>query len=304
MIMSGFIQKSLHGVKAFVDPYNLLFGRSGIATGGREKPMVVLPGSPDVVALWDDFVGDTGRSLRAGTDSHWRILDGDTGTDTGSNVYVTPGTGGILRFRNGDTPIAKSKMGITGSLMWKGNQGSIPTDNKTPLRMGARLKIAQIDSDTGTSELKDTGQSNVNVWVGFTDTVASETPVMDTGGVIISTATDAVGIAYGSRNTNGGDTGWVGYNVNSGTDGTPVVLGVTPTANTYNTVEVEIHHGISDTGGTASFYVDGQLKGSVASPIAMNVALAPQILMWGDSGGGVQVDVDWVNVSAPRDTGK
>jgi len=303
--MTGIIQKSLHGIKAFIDPHDILFGRSAVATGGREKPMVVLPGSNDVVAIWDDFIGDTGRSVRGGTDIHWRILDGDTGTDTGSNVFLTPGTNGILRMRNGDTPINGTRMGITGLLKWKGNQGAIPTDNKTPLRMAARLKMGQVlDADTGTSEFKDTGQGNVNVWVGFTDTIANEIPVMDSGGVIISTATDAVGIAYGSRNTNGGDTGWVGYNVNGGTDGTPVALGVTPTVNSYDVVEIEIHHGASDTGGTASFYVNGQLKGSVASPIAMNVALAPQILMWGDSGGGQQVDIDWINISAPRDTGK
>jgi hypothetical protein len=298
--MSGFIQKSLHGVKAFIDRHDILFGRGAIATGGREKPMVVLPGSPDVVALWDDFVGDTGRALRGNTDNFWHVLDGDTGTDTGSNVRIVAGTSGIMRISNGDTPINGTRMGVTGSLQWKGNQGSIPTDNKTPLRMATRLKISDVG---GTPQFKDTGQGTTNVWVGFTDTMVSEIPVMDTGGVIISTATNAVGIAYGTRNTNGGDTGWVGYNVNAGTDGTPVVLGDTPTVNTYDVLEIEVHHGASDTGGTASFYINGQLKGSVASPIAMNVALAPQILMWGDSGGGRFVDVDWVNVSAPRDTG-
>jgi hypothetical protein len=299
--MTGIIQKSIHGIKAFVDPHDILFGRNAIATGGRDKPMVVLPGSPDTVVIWDDFIGDTGRPMRAGTDQYWRVLDGDTGSDTGSNVYVTPGTSGILRIKTGDTPIAKVKMGITGALQWKGNQGSIPTDTKNGLRMGIRLKAGNGTDTGGYNDFKDTGQSNTNIWVGFTDTIASETPVMDTGGVIISTATNAFGVGFGSRS--GGDTGWVAYAVNGGTDATPVVLDTGVTAGIYDTIEMELTHGISDTGGTATFYINGQVAGRIAAPVAMNVALAPQVLLWGDSGGGNQMDVDWINISAPRDSG-
>lgn len=300
--MSKKRQVSLHGKRAYITEHDEFVAYNAIATGGVDRPSVVLPGSPSTVAIFDDFLGDTGRPFRAGTDYHWRVLDGDTGTDTGSNVYMTPATSGILRIKNGDTPVNGTRMGITGGLQWKGNQGSIPTDSKNGLRFGVRLKGGNGTDTGGYDTYKDTGQSTTNIWVGFTDTIASEIPVIDTGGVIISTATNAVGIGFSSK-ASGGDTGWVGYAVNGGVDATPVVLDTGITAGVYDTVEVEIHHGPSDTGGTATFWINGQVAGSIAAPVAMNVALAPQVLVWGDSGGGTQVDVDWINVSAPRDTG-
>lgn len=291
--MSINILKGLHRRVLGLSKDDQTVSKNGFVAGGDGTPAIVLPGNPDTVAIFDDFVGDTGRPFRANTDPYWRAIDGDTGTDTGSNIVQVPGTSGILRLTNGDTPNADARMGITGSLMWKGDQGSGPSTAKNGLRMAARLKA------TG---WHDTGNSDVNVWVGFTDTVASEVPVMDTGGAIVSTATNAFGIAFNSRAA-GGDTGWVGYAVNAGTDRTPVVLDTGVKDNVYDVVEMELHHGPSDTGGTVTFYVNGEPKGAISSPVAMNAALCPQILMWGDTGGGQQVDIDWVNVSAPRDTG-
>lgn len=286
-------QVPLHGRRAYVTKDDQVGARNSFVTGGVGKPAIVLPGSPDTVAIFDDFISDTGRGFRTNTDMHWRIIDGDTGTDTGSNVRIQAGTSGVLRITNGDTPKADARMGITGALSWKGNQGSGPTDSKNGLRLGVRIKA------TG---YQDTGNSDVNVWVGFTDTIASEVPVMDTGGAVVSTATNAFGIAFNSRAA-GGDTGWVAYAVNGGTDRTPVVLDTGVTDNVYDVLEMELHHGPSDTGGTVTFYINGQPKGSIASPVAMNVALCPQVLVWGDTGGGQTVDVDWINVSGPRDTG-
>jgi hypothetical protein len=305
--MTGIIQKSLHGIKAFVDPNDILFGRNAIATGGRDKPMVILPGSPDTVVIWDDFIGDTGRSLRAGTDPHWRVIDGDTGNDTGGNVVVTPGTSGILRINTSTTnahaggATAAFGHGIVNSLSWKGNQGSVPTDTKNGLRFGTRLK-ANTYTDTG---------RRISIFAGFTDTIALESPIADTGGAPIAVANDAVGFVYGA----GGDTGWSGMSVNGGGTVQVVALdntrqafragaGSTNNSNVYDTLELEVHHGLSDTGGTVTFYVNGQNKGSISAPIAMNVALTPIIYMYGtDTGGGQTVDVDWINVSAPRDSG-
>lgn len=294
--------KGIHRRMLGISVHDQIMAKNGYVAGGDNKPAIVLPGNPDTVAIWDDFLGDTGKDFRL-NQYDWRVLDGDTGTDTGSNVKLQAATSGVLRITNGDTPITQTKMGITGALQWKGNQGSGPNDNKNGLRLGCRLKIGDISGDTGTAELKDTGNSNVNVWIGFTDTLAAEVPVMDTGGALVSVAANAFGVGFGSRTTGGGDTGWVAYAVNGGTDLTPVVLDTGVTPNVYDVIEMELHHGHSDTGGTASFYVNGIPAGSIAAPVAMNVALAPQILVWGDSGGGVQVDVDWVNVSAPRDTG-
>lgn len=295
--MSTKMLKSIHRRILGITKDDFILAKRGYAAGGERKPTIMLPGSPDTVAIWDDFIGDTGRDLSSNTDPYWRLINGDTGAhDTGTNqasVDVKPGTSGIVRITNGTNPKPDARLGLTGSLCWKGNQGSGPTTAKNGLRMGARVKM---------HGFHDTGNSDVNVWIGFTDTTASEVPVMDTGGAVVSTATNAFGIAFNSRAA-GGDTGWVGYAVNGGTDRTPVVLDTGVKDNVYDVVEMELHHGPSDTGGTVTFYVNGEPKGSIASPVAMNVALAPQILVWGDTGGGQQVDVDWINVSAPRDTG-
>jgi hypothetical protein len=290
--MSISILKGLHRRVLGLSKDDQVIAYKGFVSGGEGKPVIV-HSSPDTVAVFDDFIGDTGRAIRGNTDPNWRVVDGDTGTDTGSNVVVAPGTSGILRISLGDTPKADARMGITQNLAWKGNQGSIPTDTKNGLRMGARLKAHWTN---------DTGNNSINVWMGFTDTLdATEIPVIDTGGAIVSPATNAVGIGFASKG--GGDTGWVGYAVNGNTDRTPVVLDTGVTMGIYDTLEVEVHHGISDTGGTATFYVNGVAAGSIASPIAMSTALTPTVLVWGDTGGAQYVDVDWINVSAPRDTG-
>lgn len=138
--MSVPILKGIHRRVLGLSKDDQIIGRNGFVAGGEEKPGIVLPGSPDTVAVFDDFIGDTGRAIRGNTDELWRAIDGDTGTDTGSNIVVTPATGGVLRITNGDTPKADARLGITGSLSWKGNQGAGPDDRKNGLRFGVRLK--------------------------------------------------------------------------------------------------------------------------------------------------------------------
>lgn len=278
--------KSLHRRALGISQFDKIIARKGFVSGGEGGPAIVHP-SPNTAAQFDDFIGDTGRTalLAANTDQ-WRLFNGDTGGT--AIAALQPSTNGVLRFDQGPNPVEQIKFGISGGLNWKGNMGSIPSDNKDPVRVAATVR------------LEDTGASLVNMWVGFTDTLVAEVPVMDTGGAVVSVASNAVGIGYSNRGE--GDTGLVGYAVNGDTDRTPVVLG-SYTEGRYVTLEVAIHHGPSDTGGTATFYVDGVPKGSIASPVAMNVPLAPQVLFWGDTGGSATIDIDWVNPSGPRDTG-
>lgn len=272
----------------YVTKDNHVVSKNALGTGGEGSPGVILPGSGETTAIFDDFAGDTGRTalLAANTDT-WRLFNGDTGGT--AIAALQPSTNGVLRFDQGPNPVEQIKFGISGSTNWKGNMGSAPTENKNPVRVSARIRH------------EDTGSSKTNWWVGFTDTVVAEVPVMDTGGAVVSVATNAVGIGYSNRGE--GDTGIVGYAVNGDTNRTPVVLDTGYTEGKYVTVEVAISHGVSDTGGTATFYVDGVPKGKIAAPVAMNVALAPQVLFWGDTGGSATLDIDYVNVSGPRDTG-
>lgn len=302
-------QVSLHGKRAYLTKDDMLVGRNAIATGGVDKPTVILPGSPDTVALWEDFLYDTGYDgiLRANT-AQWRVAEADTGNDTGTDIKLVPATNGVARMNisttnshAGATTGVAWGAAIMGNLAWKANQGSGPNDSKNGLRFACRLK-ANTYTDTG---------RQLNIFAGFTDTNALEaTPVYDTGGVLLATANDAVGFFY----SGGADTGWSGVSVAGG--GTPQQThldntrqairgpGGANTSNTYDVLEMEIHHGPSDTGGTVTFWINGQPKGYIESPITSNVALTPIVHMSGsDTGGGMVVDVDWINVSAPRDTG-
>jgi len=291
-------QVSLHGKRAYVSKDNQVGARNGFVAGGVGKPAIVLPGSPDTVAIFDDFLGDTGRALRGNTDRLWRVLDGDTGNDTGSNVTLVPGTSGIMRIaisstnsHAGPTIAVTNGMGINQSLSWKGNQAAYPRVHNG-LRFGCRIKSSGHD---------DTGR-RMNMFAGFTDSIALEAPVYDTGGALQATANDAVGFWYSP----GADTGWSALAVKGGGTPTSVALDATrksSNSNTYDVLELELTH--ADTGyAQVRFYINGQSKGEIDSPIAMNVALTPIIYAWqSDTGGGGLVDVDWINVSAPRDSG-
>jgi hypothetical protein len=276
-------QVSLHGLRAFLSPNDDLVAKGTHATGGEGKPTIILPGSPDYVATWDDFV-DTGNIA-------WTSLEGDTGNSQGSQAF----TNGVWRLTMGDTlTAAPSNVNVFNQRkIWKANQSFDAKYGR--LRMGARVKIGTVSRDS---------PDRVSVFVGFTDTGGTEMPLYDTGGGLVTVAADAVGIAFGSR----GDTGWWAASAKSTAgdsgDGGPVVLDTTTTTNVWDVLEIEVHRGISDTGGTATFYVNGIPKGTIISPVNTATALIPVIAMFQeDTGGGNTLDIDWVNVSAPRDTG-
>jgi len=46
-------QVSLHGKRAFLTKEDILVARNAVAAGGDDKPTIVLPGSPDTVAVFD-----------------------------------------------------------------------------------------------------------------------------------------------------------------------------------------------------------------------------------------------------------
>ncbi len=302
-------QVSLHGRRAFVTSDDILCGQGGLAAGGAGKPTIVFPG-PDIVAVFDDFLGDkgglgvvdTGKVVPSSTVTTGQIYD--TGTaghffitrkgDSGLTGTLVAGTNGVFRLTSSETittaTVAGSSAGIVGpQLAWKANQGPGGTTGR--LRMGARIK----------QDLYVTATGKQGLFLGFTDSTAAEVPMHDTGGTAdMATATDAVGFMWSTD----GDTGWRGMAVNGNTvqEITGGLTTTTPTDNKWTTLEVEIHRGISDTGGTATFYIDGVVKGAITSPLATSVALTPAIYIT-DTGGVGKLDIDWVNVSAPRDTG-
>ena len=307
-------QVSLHGRRAFVTKEDILCGKGGLATGGDGTPSIVFP-SASVSAVFEDFLGDlsglgvndTGKvAPSAGVTV---INMQDTGTagqyfyvkqnDTGTTTGLTGGTNGIFRIVTTLTAATKTVAGTVTSvigkqLAWKANQG--PGGQSGQLRFGARVKANVYTGGTG------------SIFMGFTDVVSAEMPMYDTGGTAdLATATEAIGFQFGADtgNVTGSDTGhlgWRGMSVKADVTQEVALTSTTPTANTWQTFEVEIHRGVSDTGGTATFYIDGTPLGRIVSPITTNTALTPVIAVC-DTGGAVTLDIDWINVSAPRDTG-
>jgi hypothetical protein len=281
--------KGIHRRALGISKDDQILANSGFVAGGDGKPAIVMPGNPDYTAIFDDFYTGVGADL-----------NGDTGTagqnfitrkgDTGTTGLIVAGTNGVFRFTPSQTTttptVAGTTFGMVGpALAWKANQG--PGAYSGRLRFGARIKKSVF-----------TGGEH-GVFVGFTDTTAAEVPVFDTGGTADkAAATDAVGIGWNL----GGDTGWGGYAVDGDTVQEVRLTTVTPTANTYVTLEVEVHRSNSDTGGTATFYVDGVAKGTISDPLNSSTALTPCVYGY-DTGGASTLDVDWVAVSALRDTG-
>lgn len=285
--------RNIAGKQAWVSKDGQLAGQNGFVAGGDESPAIVYP-SPDTVSLFDDF------HVQRGT------IDGDTGVaglyfdrragDTGGTGTVVSGaTNGVYRITmsatlDGNSSAATPNGTATGitqrGLNWKANQGK---DVDGRLRFGCRLKASTFTMGS--------------LFMGFTDTVAAgEFPIYDTGATagILSNASDAVGFLFGER----GDTGWVGVSVRADTDQHVILDPVTPTNNKYRTFELEVRRSEGDTGGNVIFYIDGLPKGQIVSPVTSTAALTPCVFVCdvNDTGAAV-VDIDWVNVSAPRDTG-
>ena len=291
-----------------------LIATKGFVAGGDGKPAIVLP-APDIVAFFDDFLTDASGFGMSDTGLHTMTIN-DTGIagqffysktgDTGIKGGLVAGTNGVYRITSSETvgtaTADASSRGIVGKqLAWKANQGPGPQSGR--LRMSARVKMSAYPT-ASSGDL-------AGMFVGFTDSGGHELPAYDTGRTgdsgasAVVVASDLVGFLWGSR----GDTGFRGISNTSGSGGTndsgaqQVTLTTTaPTDNKWVTLEVEIHRGISDTGGTATFYIDGQPKGSISSPINLANALTPCVY-FNDTGGAVNFDIDWINVSAPRDTG-
>lgn len=275
--MSFVSLKSILGRRVYLTPHNQLAAQNGFVAGGNGRPGIVYP-SPDTIAVFDDFLGDS-------IDAKWGYAEGDTG----NSGALTGSINGVYRLQISNTPATASPSAgagfYAGSRNWRGNMGPDSTTGR--LRMGARVQLTEFD-DTGT---------RMSVFVGFTDNVSYEVPIYDTGAGVVSQASNAVGFIAGAR----ADTGWTAVAVDNDTDRTPVHLTTDLASGTYQTLEIEIHRGDSDTGGTAVFFVDGVAKGEIKNPLNMSTLVTPVIYAFPeDTGGGMRVEMDWLNISGPR----
>lgn len=283
--MSMSMLKGIHRRMLGIGVRDEVIARSGFVSGGEDRPAIVLPGNPDTVALFDDFLGDL-------VADEWAYVEGDTGY----SGALTTATNGIFRILSSNTGglAPTSAAALTQGLFknWKANQGG-PKNGR--LRLTARVKLENI---TRTAD-------RTHAFIGFSDSGGAEMPAYDTGAGIISNAADLVGFLFAP----GGDTGWslISAKSTAGDSGDQLAIAgttYTPVANVYQTLEVEVRSGISDTGGAAHFWIDGKKVGSINSPVGSAIALTPWIGMWVQDTGDQYFDIDYVAISAPRDSGE
>jgi hypothetical protein len=245
----------------------------GLETGGDGYPTIVYP-APNSVAMFDDFTGKTV------TDT-WTTVVVDTGQTITPRATVNAAfTNGVLGLKSSATTTDQTPIGgaqsVASVLNWKANQGG--------LRFSTRLKIATLAGNT--------------VYAGFTDTGGNEMPAYDTGGGILTPASDYFGFICSGE---GGATqqAWRAV-AGKATVDQSATTGVTPVANTYTTLECEV----TQDGNTATFWIDGRPVASIPSAaVTPTVGLAAGIYRANTDAAENFVDVDWINISAHRDTG-
>jgi len=293
--MSMSILKGIHRRMLGIGVRDEVIARSGFVAGGEDRPAIVLPGNPDTVAFFDDFLGDL-------VADEWAAVEG---SDTGTNAGLVTGTGGVYRITDSVTVAGSAPEVRLGALTqglfknWKANMGagSMKTDRR--LRLTARA------TDSSLTRAVDGGRTHA--FIGFSDTGGAEFPAFDTGAGVISSAADLVGFMFSP----GGDTGWSLVSVKStaGDSGDQLVVpgpSYGPSANAYTTLEVEVRSGLSDTGGRAHFWIDGKKVGTIDSPVGSAIALTPWLGAFGQDTGntaGKSFDIDYVAISGNRDTG-
>lgn len=295
------ILTSKHGRRLGLTKDGVTVSQAGFAAGGQGKPGIVLPGSPDVVAVFDDFTGPGSRKFAFDTGGDFITEKGDdllfagNGSfiggyqDTGQKLTQPAVNNGVARLTSsatsGQTPITGA-LSIHGQKNFKANQGN--------LRMAARVKVEQL--------------SGSNVFVGFTDTGGSEMPVYDTGSAasaILTPADDFVGWLYSGAPAVAtlGRNVWRAVSGKAGTDQVSVpaapYLGLTVVANVYDVPEVEV-----DKSGNATFYMNGKPITSISNAVTATVGLAPAVYYSQTEAAAKFVDTDWANASADRDTGE
>jgi hypothetical protein len=303
--MSKNMLKSIHRRAIGLSRNDEVMAPKGFTSGGDGTPTVVLE-SHNTVSHFDDFLGiylaDTGSG-----GPYYNLHGTDTGGDN-SLALLSGASGGVLRMQSPQNfsigaTAAPDMQGIVLGRNFQSSQGR--------LRVGARVR----NSDTGTTP------NGISVFVGLTDdTGTTEVPMfVDTGednsnanGEIAALAANAVGWLYDtSLDTGSGITSakWVGVAVAGGTVTTsPVIASSGMVPNVWDTVEVELdRNSPSDTGGSAHFYLNGQKVGVITQPVvASNTKLTPVITLTGHHKHDANVnkiDVDYLAVSAARDTG-
>ncbi len=240
-------------------------GRTGLSTfTTAEQNTLVEVGRTNYSTLFDDFFGDA-------LDPRWNVAKG---TDAAAAAGILAGgVGGVMELTTGEagTGLAADMVVVNHGLQWNAVNGG--------LTLEARLQLSAI--------------TDCYFFVGFTDTLALEAPIMASGTAngLTSNASTAVGFMFDTRMT--ADTLW-SVGVMSDVDAVPHNTAALFLAGEYKTLRIQI-----DAMGTALFFIDDvQVGPAMATAIVIDTPLTPVIAasktavaesMW--------VEVDYIAVS-------
>jgi hypothetical protein len=217
---------------------------------------------PLAVTLFDDFLGDV-------IDDAWSAAEGNDAQAVIATIQ--PDIGGWIRMTTGDTvTVSESAQVLTHSLSWQASNGG--------LVMEARIRPL-------------TSVADVSYFIGFTDVLATTTlelPATLSTTTITYVADNACGWLYDTSATTDVFYG-VGVKATSGIAFANAVVSTVPVADTAVVLRVAV-----DSSGTASFYRDGTLVGSLANAITATTDITPVISAMARTTTSKSLDVDYV----------
>lgn len=247
------------------DSSNRLISRGGFRAGGNGSQVDYH--TPARIAFFDDFVGDV-------IADQWNYVEG-TGNPADAAVLVG-GIGGVLRVTTGaaGTGLAADLSQMTQALQWQASNGD--------LILQTRLKLSAI--------------TTCYAFIGFTDLVTLEAPVISasSANTITTNATDAVGFMFDTNMT--ADTWWL-VGVATDVDATHQNTTFAPVADKYATFRV-----VLSAAGVATFSYNGvQVGTAMTAAVTAAADLTPTIAVGKLSvAAGMTMDIDYVHVSMAR----
>jgi len=222
--------------------------------------------------IFDDFLYSSGFTA---ADTPWAFT---TGTDTTTcDIDISAQENGVMRLTTGDTDGTLSKDGaiIAGVVPMQADNGGMVFET--------RLHI-------------NTAITGCSVSVGFSDNAGLEEPFSIAAGTITAHANDAAAFTYDDGATT---KEWYMCAVDGTTQDTGnAALGTGPTADTYQTLRIEV----SADGSTIRYYIDGALSGTLsgAAGVSPDVNLYPIVVANTTTNASKTVDVDYIYAGVVR----
>lgn len=223
----------------------------------------------NTIRIFDDFLGDVitdQYSAAKGSDPQAVIA-----------TVVVPGeVNGVCRLVAGDAGSgdAADCSSLTYALNWSAAMGNLFAE--------AKVKVDNI--------------ANVCINFGLSDALATttlESPFTIGGSnALTSNASDAACLVF---DTGAADDFWWCCGVKADTDAAKVNTGIAPVAATYQTLRVEV-----DKAGTATYFINGRIVGSVANALTPATKLTPILTVVSRTTAVRTLDADYWECSGDR----